>query len=203
MQDTNRRGSVEWGLVVLIAVAGALWYWRAQWLPGSVSVSGASVKTVLDGIDLTFQKTESFDREYVVFGGGAAEGNSVYKILLAGLPSDRAQEIARRYPDYYMCASPGADEAKEAIVDLLILPSNNGVLSVLKNAVDTSIKNAEAGSGERVGVRLTGANITLVSAKDRKDGEDFTSKLGGQNYVFVDSAQVVPAKDVAAASGAK
>jgi hypothetical protein len=181
-------------LLVLLAIAGAVWLAVHQLtsLKGpDLTISGDEVLLATGDLDVRFAKGESFADTYMVFGGGHLEHpNAIANVSFAGLSVRDAKPIHRRYPDFHLCASPGAALAKDKVVHLDMVPADGETLTFLKSSLDEFNDNIRSG-GDRVCVQLSGSRLKLTSAEIREVGENVTDTFQMTDFYLVNSASRV------------
>jgi hypothetical protein len=169
----------------------------------------ASANPVYKGtqFETTFERLEAVSGEYLLFGGGVVPSNAQsvvpHAISFSVIPVPEAKAIASRYPDFHKCASPGAAEAKDRVVQLDIIPAGDGVDGELRAAYTLFQANLKSVDGVRTGVRLTGHRVKFVSAKHAETGTPMTldrlpaqvrSHLEENTYLVVTGMEVIDAE---------
>lgn len=164
--------------IVLVGLGAWLFVDRIALRPGvGTRIEGRQV--ILDSRDFThrFRRVGSHAETYMLFGGDATQrSNSPIHAILSGLPIETARAIARDYPDFHMCRSPGADQAKRSIEHLSFVAENHSALANLESALSLFRERLHAG-GERTCLRVAGARLTYDSSTVKESGEDFTEGL--------------------------
>lgn len=165
-------------LVLLIGVVAWLVADRIALAPDvGTRVEGRSV--VLDGKDTEhrYHRIGAYAETFMLFGGDATQrANSPTHAILAGLPIATAKAIAASHPDFYMCRSPGAEQAKRWVESLSFVAADGKALAGLREASDLFQERLRSG-GERTCVRVEGAQLLFDSAKFTQSGEDLSPKL--------------------------
>ena len=82
-----------------------------------------------------------------------------------------------------------------------ILPATNGVRGVLSDSISAVEKGGSESGVERAAVKLSGAKLTLVSAKVHDTGEDYMSHYDQKDFFLVDAAQAVTSRNVVGVAG--
>ena len=148
-------------------------------------------------LSVHFERIEPISETYMIFGGQHLQHkNAISSISLSTLSMEDARPIYANYPDFHMCASPGAALAKEAVGHMNIIPANSDVLDSLKEVLSEHRKSLQPGGG-RVCVRLEGTTLEMTAAMVPKVGEDIIDELPSQalrDYVLVESAEIVDAQ---------
>lgn len=190
-------------VLMLLAVAVVGWFaYQAIVAPGGpdLTIEGDQVMLATGDLEVRFTKGKSFEDTYMVFGGLHLEHrNAVANVSLAGLSMRDARPIARRYPDFDRCASPGAALAKPKVASLDMVPSDGETLEVLASTLKEFEKNIASG-GDRVCIQLSGSKLKLESAEIREVKENVTETMKMTDFYLVDSAHRVDCKE--ALSGA-
>jgi hypothetical protein len=132
----------------------------------------------------------------MLFGGSyIAHKNTIGPIFLAGLAIEDAEGIYASYPDFFMCASPGASLAKSLIYDLSLIPYSSSVLRTLKTAVNEFNQNIRKG-GERVCVALEGEQLEMQSVTIKQTKEEVGHRFGPKRFYLVRFAEQVECKSL-------
>lgn len=160
----------------------------------NVVVDGNEVRLSTTQLDITFARQDAVNETYMIFGGVDMDRpDSPNKIHFTGLGMTDARAIYDEYPDFTMCGSGGAGMAKDAIVQLSMVPANGEVLEVLQDALAQHNRNLQVGGG-RVCIAVTGAVLTWQSAQHA--GEEVLHqlpKVAVRDLVLVESARIEPA----------
>jgi len=158
-------------LLVLIA-AGAIGFYLFK---NGIGDSGSKVEVAADGSELklqteaggtaTFAINEELDGTFLVWGAHEGCGDSRGSCgSLTLLPLDVATRLARRYPDFHRCASPGAAEGKANTYDLqLLVPDSKTRKAIAGIATDHESRMRE--SGNRLCVTLRGNYVDFVQVE--------------------------------------
>lgn len=139
-----------------------------------------SREVVLDAGDLEvhYARVASVDERWMIFGGDATpRRNSPTHAILAGLPLVSARAIAARHPDFHLCRSPGADDAKRLTEDLSFVAADGPALAGLQQA-HALFEERLRGGGERTCIHVSGARLAFDSARFEQDGSDLTREIG-------------------------
>ncbi len=160
------------------------------------SISDEEVIVPLTKMDVHFKRAGEFSDTYMVCGGGYfTHPDMINKIIICGIPIDKAISIYERYPDFDKCESPGASLAQDALLDLNIITVDSEVLNILKNALSQHEKNIKRG-GDRIFVKLEGEALVMTSVimrRFKKDVMDQFPPQTRQGYYLVKSAEIVEA----------
>lgn len=184
-------------LLLLLAAAGGWIYTNGIQLTPGVATRVEGRKVVLDAGDLEvrYSRLGPVDETWMLFGGDATQRrNSPTHATLAGLPIISARAIARRHPDFHLCRSPGADDAKRLTESLAFVAENGAALAELREA-HALFQERLHGGGERTCVSVRGAQILFDSARLGPDGQD-GKDLSGQLGPFLSQAKLVLAEQV-------
>jgi len=181
------------GVVLLLGVAAWLLVDKIGIGPGAgVQSEGREVVVDSGGFEYRYSRIGSHDETYVIFGGNATQDGPIHASL-GGLPLASARAIAARHPDFYMCRSGGAAEAKRLTQSLSFVAADGRARARLKEANDLFQERLRAG-GERTCIRVEGANLLFDSAKAKQSGDDLTSKvkplLNRTNLVLAERVEV-------------
>jgi hypothetical protein len=181
--------------IILLLVVGAAAWFAFQFIGGSggpdLTFKGDEVLLATGDLDVRFSRGKSFEETYMVFGGAEIEHeNAVANVTMAGLSLRDAKPIYRRYPDFHRCTSPGANFAKERVVQLDMVPANGETQAQLSTSLAEFDDNIRSG-GDRVCVRLSGSKLTLESAEIREAAQNVTDTFRTSKFYLVDSADAV------------
>jgi hypothetical protein len=191
--------ALPWRLVLIVGVVAGAWYWHTN--APLVSAAGGGVSIQVDGIDFGFTKGAEFADSYMLFSGGEEAANSINRVWLTGLPMAISRQFYSTYPDFYMCSSPAAEKAKDQALTMRIVPATTGVRGVLIDSVNTVQKDGSDPGVERAAVKMSGARLTLVSAKVHDTGEDYMSHYDQKDFFLVEAAQAVTSRNVVGVAG--
>ncbi len=181
--------------LLAVAAVGVLGWVAYSLLGGSsgpdVTIDGSEVLLKTAHLDAHFTQKRSLNGTYMLFGGGQLDHqDAVSNVTLAGLHVDDVKRIAARYPDFYMCRSEGASLAKEAVVDLDLIPADGKTRKTLGSALDQFNENIRNG-GDRVCVSIQGHELDLESVEIREANEAITEHYRGNHFFLVTSASMV------------
>ena len=153
--------------VSMIVLIGLLCGGCRLFTSGVAVVDTGSALTVTRGArQITYGRGEAFRGDFMVFGGKPVNEwwSDEFYAFLAGLPLGEARQIHARYPDFYLCASPGAELAKGAMLSLNLIT----VDSATRDTIDRAIREHERRldqRGERLCVTLSGQTLLRQSYK--------------------------------------
>lgn len=157
-------------------------------------VTGEEVIVAAGQLDVHFSRVTPFEGTYMLFGGAENNhANAFTKITLCGLEQSKAKYIHSRFPDFYMCKSPGAPLAQKETCQLDIVPADSKVLRSLKKSLDLFNKSLND-DRDRVCIRLKGEKLKLTSVVVREMNEDITKELPPavhKDYFLIESAKVL------------
>ncbi len=176
-------------LLVLLMMAGAI-YGAARHFgyvgskAGAIELQGSGPDQVLvagvdDGFKVTFTVNGPAKETYMVFGGSAG-GSSFSHASFSGIELAAIRRIARRYPDFHRCDSPGAPEAKRMAEDVQVV-ADRATLATLSAAVKDAAARERAG-GERLCATIEGQWLTLEQMEKgelRVTGEQYSRMIPG------------------------
>jgi hypothetical protein len=170
-----------------VILVGALIYFGVRVLfPRLVVVdTGARVSLVKGRVAEEFARSEEFRGVFMVFGGNRERefGNEAGQAFLAGLTLADAQSLTAQYPDFYMCASPGAARVKDAMVHMSLVAPD----AVVRDRIDRAIRDHDArvvAGGKRLCVTIAGHTLRRLS--HRIDGQEaVVTELTPLTYVAV------------------
>lgn len=157
-------------------------------------MEGRQVVRDADQLEARFSRLGSLDDHYMLFGGDATQHhNSLSHATLAGLPIRHARLIAASYPDFHLCRSGGAEQAKRLTEGLSLVAANRGARNALEEALALYQERLH-GSGERTCIRLRGADLLLDSVRVQESGEDITAQVAPHfernHFVLAEGVQI-------------
>jgi hypothetical protein len=185
-------------IVSILVVIAAVYWWVREPMPSGeeLVIEGAGLRIQSDHLLSEFHPGEPFRETYMLFGGiiQRMQGNPGVG-QIAGLPLPEARRISRRYPDFHLCASAGASEARDLVQDMHPVPGSRRVFDVLDDAMEQSSANIRSG-GDRVCLAVSGRKLRLSST--RIDGEEVTmpALFTRQKFVLIEEADYFSCDDV-------
>jgi len=93
--------------------------------------------------------------------GGSCRADSHYTANLSVIPLNTAKRLARTYPDFRKCSSPGASTAKRSVQSMLLYAANRGA----KRRLKTLASLASAGKEPVIKMAYVKINITNHTIK--------------------------------------
>ncbi len=162
---------------------------------GRLRTEGRTVLLDTQDLEVRFSRQAPLSDSYMLFGGIASQvRNSFTHATLAALGIEEARLISDRYPDFHMCKSPGAANAKRLIQTLSFVGASSGTRKTLAKAVDVHMERVRSG-GARTCLTISGAELALDSIRFRENAADITDqvrgKLDGTRLVLAESAKIV------------
>ena len=139
-----------------------------------------------------------YSRTIMLFGGEPVEeANALSNAYIIGLDKNDALMLGEKYPDFYLCSSPGGQEASKYIVAYDLVPATCEIYMQLLAAFDQFHMNDRAG-GDRTSLRIEGAPLELVSVTANATGEDVTDQIHDQDFHLVTAVQQLTGQSVLA-----
>ena len=165
-------------LLVLAAAGGWVYTNGIHFSPGvGTQVEGRDVTLDAGDVEVRYTRIGAVDETYMLFGGDATQRtNAPTHAILTGLPIQSARAIATRHPNFHLCRSPGADDAKRLTENLSFVAADGAALSGLQQA-HALYEERLRGNGERTCVSVRGAQLVFESARLEQDGQDLTRTL--------------------------
>jgi hypothetical protein len=159
----------------------------------------------IDG-DFVIEREKSFTARYrigepytktiMLFGGESVEGDDVLSnAYILGLDKEDALMLAELFHDFYLCSSPGGEEAAEHVFPYDLVPANCEVYEKLVRALNRFRINREAG-GDRTSLRLEGAPLELESVTQNDNGADVTDQVTEQHFHLVTAVEQLTGESV-------
>jgi hypothetical protein len=158
-------------------------------------VEGREVVVETQDLEVHFTRGAALSEAYMVFGGTHAQlRNNVGDALLSTLAMRHASLIHQRYPDFHLCKSPGAAQAKRYIEAINFIGAARGARRAVREAVDVHAERIRAG-GERTCISISGAALSFDSVSLKADGRDVTGEFGqalrANPYYLAEEAELV------------
>jgi hypothetical protein len=145
-----------------------------------------------------FRTGEPYTMTVMLFGGEPVEDvNILGNAYIFGLDKVDALMLAEKYADFYLCSSPGGQEASSYIIPYDLVPATCEIYEQLLAAFRTYDRNVVAG-GDRTSLRLEGAPLTLESVTANATGEDVTDQASDQNFHLVTAVEQLTGQSVLA-----
>ncbi len=101
---------------------------------GLAGLDPCGVGTVLEGsqvlkadgdVETRLIRIGSLDETWMLFGGDTTRRrNQATDVSFAGLPLEHARAIAARHPDFHLCRSPGAADAKRLVQRINVIAAD-------------------------------------------------------------------------------
>jgi hypothetical protein len=143
-----------------------------------------------------FSMGEPYTKTVMLFGGEPVqEVNVLSSAYIFGLDKVDAQMLAKKYPDFANCSSPGGQEASRYIVPYDLVPASCEVYDQIVDALRVYHENAVAG-GDRTSLRFEGAPLELESVTADATGEDVTDQVKDQDFHLVTSVEQLTGQSV-------
>lgn len=154
-----------------------------------VEVNGSDVVEKEKDFTAHYRAGAAYVKTVMLFGGERVEeDNKLSNAYIFALDQADAQMLAVKYPDFYLCTSPGGKEAAKYIIPYDLVPATCDVYKQLVAAFDTFHKNDRAG-GDRTSLRLHGAPLTLETVTANATGQDVKSQVTSQNFQLVTAVE--------------
>jgi hypothetical protein len=164
----------------------------------SVQLDGELVVEHEKDFTARFRMGEPYTKTMMLFGGEPVETENVFSnAYIFGLDKADALMLAKKYPDFYMCSSPGGQEAADYIIPYDLVPATCEVYDQLVTALRQYSKNSVAG-GDRTSLRLEGAPLQLESVTADATGNDATGQVTDQDFHLVTAVQQLTGESVIA-----
>lgn len=161
-----------------------------------VDTQGNEVVEHLPDFTARFQRGEAYDRTVMLFGGmQVAQTNAPRRAYIYGLDKVDAQRMAMKYPDFYLCSSPGGQEAATYIEVYDIVPASCKVYQQLVTALRVYNANVSRG-GDRTSLRLEGAPLSVTSVTGNASGQDVSAQVSGQHFHLITAVQQLTGESV-------
>ena len=143
-----------------------------------------------------FRAGEAYTKTVMLFGGEPVESDNVFSnAYIYALDKQDALMLAKKYPDFANCSSPGGMEASSFIVSYDLVPANCEVYEQIKAALRKYQSNLARG-GDRTSLRFQGAALELESATDEGSGQDVTDQVAGQDFQLVTAVEQLTGESV-------
>jgi hypothetical protein len=154
-----------------------------------VEVNGSDVVEKEKDFTAHYRAGAAYIKTVMLFGGERVEeDNKLSNAYIFALDQADAQMLAVKYPDFYLCTSPGGKEAQKYIIPYDLVPATCDVYKQLLAAFAEFHKNDRAG-GDRTSLRLEGAPLVLESVTANSTGQDVKNQVTNQNFQLVTAVQ--------------
>ena len=158
-------------------------------------VEGRQVVVETQDLEVRFTRGAAFSEAFMIFGGTNADmRNNVSDALLSTLAMRHASLIHQHYPDFHLCKSPGAAQAKRYIEASNFIGTTRNARRAIREAVDVHAERIRGG-GERTCISIAGAALSFDSVSLKEDGRDVTGDFGQalrlNPYYLAEEAELV------------
>lgn len=144
-----------WKFWILAACAASLaLYWNR---PPQVVIDKGEVQIRNKYHFAVLKKGTLFSAQGMLLG--MDKGHFYYHAWIAYLPMDKVQELLGKYPDFYRCDSPGANEAKASTLMADLVAADRSVENKIRQAKKCYEKAKK--SNKRSFVTFKGTNLRL------------------------------------------
>jgi hypothetical protein len=183
-------------LAALVLAAAYVLTNRVGTNPLSPQLKGGEVTVESRQMRVRFQRGTGLDEAYMLFGGDASERSGHFSnVLLSGLAERHVYPIAQRYPDFYLCRSPGAESAKRLVETMSLIGGDGRTRKTLLEALRLYEESIRSG-GERTCVHLKGEQLHLVAAQSIPGDIDLTEPIRKGHrtldFYLIEHAEIVP-----------
>jgi hypothetical protein len=162
----------------------------------SVEVEGEFVIEHEKDFTARFRIGEPYSKTVMLFGGEPVDDDNVLSnAYIIGLDKMDALMLAQMYPDFYLCSSPGGQQAAQHIVTYDLLPATCEVHDRLVAALRQFAVNRDAGR-DRTSIRFDGAPLHLESVTADATGEDVTVQVSDQNFQLMTTVEQLTGESV-------
>ncbi|UCE86028.1 MAG: hypothetical protein JSU66_17165 [Deltaproteobacteria bacterium] len=146
--------------------------------PSGLRIDGSQVVLETEDFEVHFTRLGASETgTHMVFGGLNDQlRNNLSHATLATLAIRHAQLIGETHPDFHLCSSPGAAQAKRLVETWSFVAASRSARAALIRAVDLHAERLR-GDGTRTCVDVTGAELLLDAVQLKHDGRDITSDV--------------------------
>lgn len=161
-----------------------------------VQVDGEVVLELEKDFTARFSMGEPYTKTLMLFGGELLEDENVLSNgYVFGLDKTDALMLAEKYPDFYLCSSPGGQEASELIKSYDLVPASCEIYEQLVTALRQYKRNVAKG-GDRTSLRIEGAPLQLQSVTANATGEDVTGQVQDQDFHLITAVEQLSGESV-------
>lgn len=160
-----------------------------------ISMSGEGLLENEVHFTATFRLGEGYTRTVMLFGGESYEEDIIGNGYFFGLDKADAEVLAMKYPDFYLCSSPGGMEAMEHIIPYDFVPANCEIYGQIMTALADYDENVVKG-GDRTSLQFDGVPLELESVIDDGSGQDVTDMVSGQSFHLITKVQQLTGESV-------
>jgi len=163
---------------------------------GTLEMDGDAVLEHTKDFTARFSVGAHYTKTLMLFGGDSiTEDNTLSGAFIFGLDKADAQMLAQKYPDFYLCSSPGGQEASKYIVSYDLVPQTCDIYDQLIGAIKLYNANVTRG-GDRTSLQLEGAPLQLEMVTADATGEDVTSQVKDHDFNLVTSVKQLTGQSV-------
>ncbi len=181
-------------VVIGLIVVGSYSYFKIVSL-GTITITTEVVTYEAGDYGAKLLDSREFQNTYMLFGGGYFEDkNLMNPIALAGIEIADAKRIYARYPDFHLCASPGAALAQPKVKHLNLIPADGQVLDELMATIEEYEDNL-GNDGDRVCVSLTG-EIQVIRSALPEHNIGITDQPLRQTFHLIHSSERIDCKSL-------
>lgn len=139
---------------------------------------------------------EPYTKTVMLFGGEAVDDDNVLSnAYIFALDKMDAQMLAERYADFYLCSSPGGQEAASYIIPYDLVPATCQIHEQIVSALRQFRRNSASG-GDRTSLRFDGAPLQLESVIEDATGNDVTDQITDQDFHLVTRVEQLSGQSV-------
>ena len=189
-------------LLTLIVIVFAIWRLYGFLKDPTEHITVASSTVTVDAGDFVAELsvTGEYKKTYMIFGGTYFKDKQfIRSISLSGLRIAYAKRIYARYPDFHLCASPGAALAQPKVESLDLIPVDKRAFNELLDSVNKHQENFANGD-ERICVSLSGKTLspdyTDIVGKNSTEEMRYLFKIPQGSYYLINSAKILDCKNL-------
>ena len=165
-----------------------------------ITVASSSVTVDAGDFVAKLSVTGEYKKTYMIFGGTHFKDKQfIRSISLSGLRIADAKRIYARYPDFHLCASPGAALAQPKVESLDLIPVDKRAFNELLDSLNQHKKNFANGDG-RICVSLSGKtlspNYTDIVGKNSTEEMRYLFQIPQGSYYLINSAKILDCKNL-------
>jgi hypothetical protein len=126
--------------------------------------------------------SDEYSDSMLVVGGMEPSRHLFFTALLAVIPLDQAEALAKRYGDFRKCSSPGAAAGKRSVESMVLFAANPAV----ERTLEKINKLALAGKDPVISMKFTCLEITDYKIEKEGYSFDFDSLNFAESYLVTE-----------------
>lgn len=110
---------------------------------------------------VVMEKRAEYSDNYLVVGG--SNGSTMYfDAILSLIPMTKAEEMTVEYGDFMQCSNPGAEEAKQAVINFIIIAADAQIKNTINNVINIIETGISSGKPRRPIIKISAAKLNML-----------------------------------------